>query len=144
MLDNKNISKAIFDKVKPDWVLVQGDTATVLAASLAASLLKIKVGYVEAGLRSFDLKNPFPEELNRRLASVTAELHFAPTKNSKDNLLNENMTKYGHFYCHFLMVLYNCWTKNYDLYMILSSIVIKNMIFNIKNIQNPFKNYDFS
>lgn len=83
--------KLIFDKVKPDWVLVQGDTATVLAASLAASLLKIKVGYVEAGLRSFDLKNPFPEELNRRLASVTAELHFAPTKNSKDNLLNENI-----------------------------------------------------
>ena len=84
-----------FDQVlateQPDWVLVQGDTTTVLAASLAAFYRKVKVGHVEAGLRSGDRNNPFPEEVNRRLADVIADLHFAPTESSRDCLLREGV-----------------------------------------------------
>jgi len=75
----------------PDWVLVQGDTTTVMAASLAAFYRGILVGHVEAGLRTGDKRQPFPEELNRRIASVTADLHFAPTQFSRENLLNEGI-----------------------------------------------------
>src|SRR5512141_2065849 len=64
---------------RPDWVLVQGDTTTVMAASLVAFYHRVRVGHVEAGLRSGDKYRPFPEEINRRIASVTADLHFAPT-----------------------------------------------------------------
>ncbi len=75
----------------PDWVLVQGDTTTVMAASLAAFYRGIKVGHVEAGLRTGDKHQPFPEEINRRIAGVTADLHFAPTNLSRDNLLREGV-----------------------------------------------------
>ncbi len=80
-----------FTELRPDLVLVQGDTTTVLAAALAARYLGIAVGHVEAGLRSGSLHNPFPEELNRRLASVIAELHFAPTESARANLLREGV-----------------------------------------------------
>jgi len=74
----------------PDLVLVQGDTATVFAASLAAFFEKVKVGHVEAGLRSGDKSAPFPEEVLRRLTDVIADLHFAPTPRARDLLLREH------------------------------------------------------
>ena len=74
---------------QPDYVLVQGDTTTVMAAALAAFYQRIKVGHVEAGLRTHDKWRPFPEEINRRVAGVAADLHFAPTTIARDNLLAE-------------------------------------------------------
>jgi UDP-N-acetylglucosamine 2-epimerase (non-hydrolysing) len=71
---------------RPDWVLVQGDTTTVASAALAAFYAGARVGHVEAGLRTFDKVQPFPEEINRRVAGVIADLHFAPTQRAKDNL----------------------------------------------------------
>lgn len=76
---------------KPNWVLVQGDTTTVLAAALAAFYAGVKVGHVEAGLRTFNKYQPFPEEINRRVASVIADLHFAPTQRAKENLVREGI-----------------------------------------------------
>ncbi len=81
----------ILKSERPDWVLVQGDTTTVMAASLAAFYAGAKVGHVEAGLRTFDKYQPFPEEVNRRVASVVADLHFAPTQRSRENLLREGV-----------------------------------------------------
>lgn len=80
-----------FTELAPDLVLVQGDTSTVLAAVLAATLQGIAVGHVEAGLRSGDLANPFPEELNRRMATSAATLHFAPTYGARRNLMREGV-----------------------------------------------------
>ena len=80
-------------KRKPDIVLVHGDTTTTLAGSLAAFHNKVMVGHVEAGLRTFDKYSPYPEEINRRITSQIADLHFAPTKTNKENLLRENITK---------------------------------------------------
>jgi len=77
--------------LKPDWVLVQGDTTTVMAASVLAFYHRIRVGHVEAGLRTGDKYQPFPEEINRRIAGVTADLHFAPTETSRQNLLREGV-----------------------------------------------------
>ncbi|MDO5294685.1 MAG: UDP-N-acetylglucosamine 2-epimerase (non-hydrolyzing) [bacterium] len=76
---------------QPDIVLVQGDTTTCLASALAAFYRKIPVGHVEAGLRSYDRYSPFPEEINRRITSQIAEIHFAPTKENVCNLLQENI-----------------------------------------------------
>ncbi len=76
---------------KPDWVLVQGDTTTAMVGALAAFYHKIKVGHVEAGLRSFNKYQPFPEEINRKIASSLSDLHFAPTEVSKQNLLREGL-----------------------------------------------------
>ena len=81
----------ILTRLKPDWVLVQGDTTTVMAAVLLAYYHRIKVGHVEAGLRTGDKWQPFPEEINRRVAGVVADLHFAPTEWSRQNLLKENV-----------------------------------------------------
>lgn len=81
----------VLKKEKPDWVLVQGDTTTVMAASLAAFYRGIKVGHVEAGLRTGDKRQPFPEEINRHLTTVLADLHFAPTERSRNNLLSEGI-----------------------------------------------------
>ncbi len=75
----------------PNMVLVQGDTTTAFASALAAYYCKIPVGHIEAGLRSHDIYNPFPEEANRRLVSVVTEIHFAPTANSRDALLAEGI-----------------------------------------------------
>lgn len=76
---------------KPKAVLVQGDTTTVLAAALAATYCRIKIGHVEAGLRTFDMASPFPEEMNRRLTSPLCHWSFAPTDRSKQNLLREQI-----------------------------------------------------
>lgn len=92
------ITAAIFTRLdpvlareKPDWVLVQGDTTTVMAAALLAYYQRIKVGHVEAGLRTGDKWQPFPEEINRKVAGVVADLHFAPTEWSRQNLLREGI-----------------------------------------------------
>jgi len=77
--------------LKPDLLLVQGDTSTVAAAVLAAFYQGIPIGHVEAGLRSGDMHRPFPEEANRRIASVATDLHFAPTTQAGDNLLREGI-----------------------------------------------------
>jgi len=74
---------------KPDCVLIQGDTTTVMTAALAAFYQNVRVGHVEAGLRSFDRRDPFPEEINRRIAGCLADLHFAPTERARQNLLRE-------------------------------------------------------
>lgn len=81
----------IFEKEKPDLVLVQGDTTTTFVGSLAAFYRQIPVGHVEAGLRTNDKNNPFPEEINRRLTSTITDLHFAPTQTAKEALLAENV-----------------------------------------------------
>src|SRR6204780_2657720 len=75
----------------PNMMLVQGDTTTAFASALAAYYSKIPVGHIEAGLRSHDIYNPFPEEANRRLVSVLTEIHFAPTGLSRDSLLAEGI-----------------------------------------------------
>jgi len=76
-----------------DWVLVQGDTTSTMAGAMAAFFQKVPVGHVEAGLRTYDLGSPFPEELNRQVTSKMAKLHFAPTVESKRNLLNEGFSE---------------------------------------------------
>lgn len=101
MRDNQSlaeISASIFTHLdpvlasfQPDWVLVVGDTTTVVTTSLLAYYRRIKVGHVEAGLRTHNKWHPFPEELNRRIATVIADLHFAPTEWSKANLLREGV-----------------------------------------------------
>ena len=78
---------------KPDIVLVHGDTTTSFAGSLAAYYAQVKVGHVEAGLRTFNKYFPFPEEVNRRLTGVIADLHFSPTVSNKKNLLAENVSE---------------------------------------------------
>ena len=79
----------VLEREKPDMVLVQGDTTTTFAGGLAAFYHRIPVGHVEAGLRTNDKMNPFPEEINRRLTSSIADLHFAPTTTAKNALLRE-------------------------------------------------------
>ncbi len=84
----------LLKEINPDWVFVQGDTTTVMAASLNAFYRQIKVGHVEAGLRTFDKWQPFPEEINRKVAGTVADLHFAPTLLNKTNLMNEGVPEY--------------------------------------------------
>ena len=81
----------VYQEVKPDMVLVHGDTTTTFSGALAAFYQQIKVGHVEAGLRTFDKYFPFPEEMNRKLTGSLADLHFAPTISSKNNLLREGV-----------------------------------------------------
>ena len=87
----------ILREVQPDRVLVHGDTATTLAASLAAFYSHIPVGHVEAGLRTGDMMAPWPEEMNRRVADVICDMHFAPTESARDNLLKEGIAADGIF-----------------------------------------------
>lgn len=82
---------SVLVKERPDWVLVQGDTTTAMIASLAAFYQRIKIGHIEAGLRTGDKYQPFPEEVNRRVVSVIADLHFAPTEVARQNLLREGI-----------------------------------------------------
>lgn len=83
----------VFKEEKPDMILVHGDTTTTFAGALAAFYQQIKVGHVEAGLRTFDKYFPFPEEMNRKLTGALADLNFAPTKGSKENLLREGVSE---------------------------------------------------
>ena len=82
----------VFAEWMPDLILVHGDTATTFAASLAGYYHKIKIGHVEAGLRTGDLYSPWPEEANRKLTGVLANYHFAPTQSSYENLIKENVS----------------------------------------------------
>jgi len=81
----------ILADAKPDILLVHGDTTTTFAASLAAFYARVSVGHVEAGLRSYDKYRPYPEEINRKLTTAIADLYFAPTDRSRQNLLKENI-----------------------------------------------------
>jgi UDP-N-acetylglucosamine 2-epimerase (non-hydrolysing) len=81
----------VLKKTRPDIVLVQGDTTTAFVASLAAFYLRIKIGHVEAGLRTEDKYNPFPEEMNRRLVDALGDFYFAPTPRAEQNLLHEGI-----------------------------------------------------
>jgi UDP-N-acetylglucosamine 2-epimerase (non-hydrolysing) len=87
----------VMKEAKPDIVLVHGDTTTTFVASLAAFYNQISVGHVEAGLRTWNKYSPFPEEMNRQLTGVMADLHFAPTEKSSQNLLNESKKEEGIF-----------------------------------------------
>ena len=82
----------VLQNAKPDLVLVHGDTSTTFAGALSAFYHKIKVGHVEAGLRTYDKYSPYPEEMNRQLTARIADLHFCPTQQNKDNLNKENIT----------------------------------------------------
>jgi len=83
----------VLEEVKPHVLLVQGDTSTVFAGALAAFYQKIKIGHVEAGLRSGNLYSPYPEEANRKLTGILTDFHFAPTETNRDNLLREGYLK---------------------------------------------------
>ncbi|APX98906.1 non-hydrolyzing UDP-N-acetylglucosamine 2-epimerase [Lacinutrix venerupis] len=85
--------KPILEEFKPDYVYVHGDTTTTMAASIAAFYSGAKVCHVEAGLRTFNKRSPFPEEVNRSIAGSVSDYHFAPTTTSKQNLLNENISE---------------------------------------------------
>ncbi|KRE94537.1 UDP-N-acetyl glucosamine 2-epimerase [Paenibacillus sp. Soil766] len=83
----------VFQEAKPDLILVHGDTLTTFLASYAAFMQQIQVGHVEAGLRTWNKLSPYPEEMNRQLTGVLADLHFAPTQQSADNLRKENKSE---------------------------------------------------
>ena len=87
----------VIKEVKPDIVLVHGDTTTTLSGSLAAFYNQVAIGHVEAGLRTYDKYSPFPEEVNRKITGVVADLHFSPTETSKHNLLKEAVPE-AHIY----------------------------------------------
>lgn len=108
--------REIFREFKPDIMLVHGDTSTTFSASLAAFYSKIKIGHVEAGLRTHNIYSPWPEEANRQLTGVLANYHFAPTVNSKDNLIREN--------------------KNSDSIIITGNTVIDALFLTLHEIQN--------
>lgn len=86
---------SVIDDAKPDMILVHGDTTTTFAAALAAFYSKIKIGHVEAGLRTYDKFSPYPEEMNRKLTGSLADIHFCPTENNKNNLLKESIDESG-------------------------------------------------
>lgn len=81
--------RGILEETRPDLLLVHGDTSTTFAAALAAYYLQIKVGHVEAGLRTYDIYSPYPEEFNREAVSIISEYNFAPTESARQNLLRE-------------------------------------------------------
>ena len=83
----------VLDEVRPNVVLVHGDTSTAFAAALACFYKQIPVGHVEAGLRTYNIQSPYPEEFNRRAVSVIAAYHFAPTAHARDNLIREGIEK---------------------------------------------------
>lgn len=84
-----NLIKAVLDEVKPDVVLVHGDTSTTFVTALACFYLQIPIGHVEAGLRTYNIYSPYPEEFNRQAVSIISQFNFAPTELSKQNLLKE-------------------------------------------------------
>jgi len=83
----------VIKEVKPDMVLVHGDTSTTFCGALASYYNRVQLGHVEAGLRTFNKYYPYPEEMNRKLTGVLADIHFAPTNNSKNNLLAEGVSR---------------------------------------------------
>ena len=91
-IDILNKIKSVLEEVKPDIVLVHGDTSTAFATALACFYLQIPVGHVEAGLRTYNIHSPYPEEFNRQAVGIVSKFNFAPTENSKQNLIREGKT----------------------------------------------------
>lgn len=83
----------VIEQLKPDMILVHGDTSTTFAGALSAFYHQVPVGHVEAGLRTYDKYSPFPEEMNRKMVTAIADLYFCPTRNNRDNLLREGIEK---------------------------------------------------
>ena len=108
--------KEVLETYEPDYVYVHGDTTTTMAASIAAFYTGAKVCHVEAGLRTFNMHSPFPEEMNRCVTGVIADFHFAPTKTSKDNLIKEN--------------------KNTDKVIITGNTVIDALLFSVEKVKS--------
>ena len=128
----------VLQKEEPNVVLVHGDTATSSMASLAAYHRGIKVAHVEAGLRTYNKKAPFPEEINRQLTARIADLHFAPTERAKKNLLQEGIKESTIFVTGNTVVDALYWGKEE---------LKKNLIVRLKNFQNysiPVKNFYWS
>jgi UDP-N-acetylglucosamine 2-epimerase (non-hydrolysing) len=130
--------KDVLSDFNPDVVLVHGDTTTTSAASLSAFYQQIKVGHVEAGLRTHDIYSPFPEEVNRQITGVLASYHFAPTTTSRDNLLKENKDEKN------IIVTGN--TVIDALFLALEKIKNNSELENkiIQDIESSFKNSQFS
>jgi len=103
----------VLEKEKPDWVVVQGDTTTVMVSAMCAFYRKIKIAHVEAGLRSFDKLAPFPEEINRQIVTRIADLHFAPTRNAYANLLREGINPDHAFITGNTVIDALLWVKEY-------------------------------
>lgn len=118
----------IIQNEEPDWVLVQGDTTTAMAASLAAFYAQVKVGHIEAGLRTQDRWNPFPEEINRKIIGAIASLHFAPTESAKDNLLLEGVHEDNIFITGNTGVDALLWAVNHQQSTLVSADVIEKAI----------------
>ncbi|MGZ3726456.1 MAG: non-hydrolyzing UDP-N-acetylglucosamine 2-epimerase [Pseudobdellovibrio sp.] len=91
--ETMNSVNSVIRELKPDWLVVQGDTTSAHAAAMAAFYQKVPVAHVEAGLRTNDIYSPFPEEMNRRAISLVAKVHLCPTKEAAINLRNENIDK---------------------------------------------------
>lgn len=106
----------IFEKGKPDLVLVQGDASTAFSASLAAYYHGISVAHIEAGLRTFDFHSPFPEEANRHIVSRLSTVHFAPTEVSKSNLVSENIESNRIYVTGNTVIDALLWTRNRVIY----------------------------
>jgi len=109
--------KPVLDEFNPDYVYVHGDTTTTMASSLAAFYSGAKICHIEAGLRTFDLNSPFPEEMNRSVTGVVTNIHFSPTETSKQNLLNEN--------------------KKQDTIIVTGNTVIDALLFSVDKVNNP-------
>ena len=125
--------KPILEQNKPRYVFVHGDTTTTLSASLASFYNETKICHIEAGLRTYNKKSPFPEEMNRQITTRLTDYHFAPTKESKQNLINENINKDN------ILV-----TGNTVIDSLLTSIekVKKNPSLNIENLSLDLKNHE--
>ena len=91
--------KHVLNKDRPNMIIVHGDTTTSMVASLAAYYLKISIGHVEAGLRTYSKYSPFPEEINRKITGILSDIHFAPTEIAKNNLLKEGVQEGNIFVC---------------------------------------------
>ncbi len=126
-----NKMNKVFGRADPDMILIQGDTTTAFLTALSAFYRGIKVGHVEAGLRTYDKYNPFPEEINRQLISRVTDFHFAPTRKAYDNLIGENVDRQNIIFTGNTIVDAILWS-------------IKRIKVNKKNIENkePFKSLD--
>jgi UDP-N-acetylglucosamine 2-epimerase (non-hydrolysing) len=106
----------VVNEVKPDWILAQGDTTSVMVAALTAFYHRIRFGHVEAGLRSRDIYKPFPEEINRRVADMVTQLYFAPTETARQELLSEGCSSKDIFVTGNTVIdsLQNVASRDYD------------------------------
>lgn len=130
--------RQVFDQVNPDIVLVHGDTTTAMSASLAAFYSNIKVGHVEAGLRTNNIKSPYPEELNRQIITRISNFHFAPTKQcanniEKENCINSLITVTGNTVIDSLYWMINKFNSNSDIEFKLNKSFLDLLNFDVQN-----------